>query len=70
MASIKANEIREQINICAFKEGLRAIPATKAPKSVPSPAPGPIRLIVAKPAPMNLEPANNGNACVPGTSTE
>ena len=54
MASTKAKEINVETNNSPFKLGFLAIPLIKEPNSIPNPAPGPIKEIVAKPAPTNF----------------
>lgn len=56
IASIKAKQIKEDINSCPLSEGFLEIPSMNAPNKIPRPHPGPIREIVAKPAPINLYP--------------
>jgi hypothetical protein len=51
---MKAKDIKAEMNNCPFNTGFREIPVIKFPKSTPNPAPGPIKEIVAKPAPKNL----------------
>ena len=54
MASDKANPRIAYEKSCCFKEGLRAYPMIKEPKTDPIPAPEPATPTVAAPAPMNL----------------
>ncbi len=61
IASVNANPRIAILNNSSFNEGFRAIPKTKAPKTVPIPTPVPASPIVARPAPMYLAACNSIN---------
>ena len=54
IASVKANPKIVRRNSLCSNEGLRETPTTKAPNTVPIPAPAPPTAIVAAPAPINF----------------
>jgi len=58
MASERANPRMAYVNSCCFRDGLRAYPMIKLPKTVPIPAPEPASPTVAAPAPMNFAAAS------------
>lgn len=59
IASVNANPNIAILNNSSFKEGLRDVPKTKAPKTVPIPIPAPAKPIVANPAPIHFAACNN-----------
>jgi hypothetical protein len=58
IASVNANPSIAYTNNCGPTDGFRAKPKISAPKTVPIPTPVPASEIVAKPAPMYLQPFN------------
>ena len=54
-ASVKANPKIVYWNKTLRFKKLRAVPITNEPNTIPTPAPAPIKLQVAKPAPNNLQ---------------
>jgi len=58
MASERAKPRMAYVNSCCFRDGLRAYPMIKLPKTVPIPAPEPASPTVAAPAPMNFAAAS------------
>ena len=59
MASVKANPKIAILNNSSFKEGFRAIPTTRAAKTLPIPTPAPAKPMVANPAPIYLAACND-----------
>jgi len=54
MASVKANPKMAAEKSSCLKKGFLDIPKTTEPQINPAPTPGPVKAIVAKPAPINL----------------
>lgn len=58
IASVKAKPKIAILNNSSFREGLREVPSTKAPKTRPIPIPAPANPMVANPAPKHLAASN------------
>lgn len=59
-ASVSAKPRIVYPNSCCFKLGFRAYPRISDPKTIPTPAPTPVRPTVAIPAPRSLADCTSG----------